>query len=390
MINDEKDTKRYKKFDTSKCWPRNTDEKKLPGECWKPVPYFEDTHEVSNYGRIRSLSRMIYSKNKTPYWRKGRVMLCNVHGVANHYCKDFSYEVSVNIESEGKQMGFSVRRLVYNCFVRAVKIPGGNNAAELVVPKDGNGMNTHYKNLILLTKKQKEQLKYDKGRTESALKYMSAEKRAQAVEMASAKRLKVISQYDTKGNRIETFRSITDASLKTGIATSTIGNAVKGRLHTAGGFVWRYGKGIKKIKLGNSLNQKSEDYISKVSTPITQYDFNGKRMDVYKSISEAARQTGVPKASIKSCLHGRMQTAKGFIWKTGYGKNKIRVQFNSNSIGIQAMPVVQYSLNKKEIMQYPSILDASKKTGISYYKIKIAASSLNKNAGGFFWKKMQL
>src|SRR5258708_3316700 len=138
-----KDISRYKKFNTAKCWGKNTSEKPLPGERWKPIPFFEDTHEVSNYGRLRSLSPMIFPKNNTPYWRKGRIMSAGVQMIPNHFTRDFSYHVSINIESEGKEMGFSVKRLVYHCFVKPIDIPYKNDPADLIIAKDGNGMNTY-------------------------------------------------------------------------------------------------------------------------------------------------------------------------------------------------------------------------------------------------------
>ena len=380
-----KDINKYKKFDTSKCWAKNSNEKKLPGEHWKEIPYFEETHEVSSYGRVRSLSRMIYPKNKSPYWREGRIMSGNVQKVANHHIKDFTYQVSITIECEGKAMGFSVRRLVYHCFVEPVEIPGGKNAADLIVPKDGNGMNTYYKNLIKLSRSQREQLIYDTGRIESSLKKLSRAKRSKMAISAATKRHKIVSQYDKKGNKIKTFPSITDAALKTGIRLSTIANAAKGRLHTAGSYVWRYGNGRKKIQMGDSLTRKMDDYISKVSRAVTQYNSKGKRMAVFKSIGEASRQTAISKALIKSCLHGRLYTAKSFIWKPGHGRSKIAIRFISNFVGLQPISVVQYTLKGKKIAQYESISDAIKQTGLSSYKIKQAVSGEGKKSG-FIWK----
>lgn len=48
---------------------------------------------------------------------------------------------------------------------------------------------------------------------------------------------------------------------------------------------------------------------------ITQYAMDGTEISQYKSVSEAARQTGTHKASLLAHLHGKNKTAGGFLWK---------------------------------------------------------------------------
>lgn len=43
-------------------------------EIWKPVPGFEGKYEVSNHGRIRSVMRVVMSKNGRAKHLKGRVL----------------------------------------------------------------------------------------------------------------------------------------------------------------------------------------------------------------------------------------------------------------------------------------------------------------------------
>ena len=49
--------------------------------------------------------------------------------------------------------------------------------------------------------------------------------------------------------------------------------------------------------------------------PVLQFTKDGKFVNEYKSISEAARCTGINQGNIVSCLKGRLLTAGGFVWK---------------------------------------------------------------------------
>lgn len=51
---------------------------------------------------------------------------------------------------------------------------------------------------------------------------------------------KIIQQYDTRGNLINEFRNLNDASEKTNVKKSGIINNVSNRQSHAGGFIWKY------------------------------------------------------------------------------------------------------------------------------------------------------
>ena len=50
----------------------------------------------------------------------------------------------------------------------------------------------------------------------------------------------IVRQYTKEGSIISQYKSITEASIKTGVAKTTIVRVCKGRQHTAGGFKWKY------------------------------------------------------------------------------------------------------------------------------------------------------
>ena len=48
---------------------------------------------------------------------------------------------------------------------------------------------------------------------------------------------------------------------------------------------------------------------------IARFDLNGNFIDVFKSVSEASRQTGIGRGTISHCINQRTYTAGGYIWK---------------------------------------------------------------------------
>jgi len=49
-----------------------------------------------------------------------------------------------------------------------------------------------------------------------------------------------ISQYSKDNTQLESFRSIKEASIKSGVNRKSISHVLAGRSRTAGGFIWKY------------------------------------------------------------------------------------------------------------------------------------------------------
>lgn len=56
---------------------------------------------------------------------------------------------------------------------------------------------------------------------------------------------------------------------------------------------------------------------------MTQYDMDGNRIAVYRSINEAARIVGLPATQIGKVMLGKVRSAGGFFWKQGHGTEKM-------------------------------------------------------------------
>lgn len=118
---------------------------------------------------------------------------------------------------------------------------------------------------------------------------------------------KPVCQYDKEGIFIREFNSTIEAAEFMGNKTYSpeITNCCKGRLKTARGFLWTY-KGEKKPK----------PFKSDTLRKIEQYSIDGKYINTYNSIKEAATIVGNGKpGSIGNNLKGISHSAFGYIWK---------------------------------------------------------------------------
>lgn len=114
-------------------------------EEWKSVPEYENYFEVSNYGKIRSLSReviksngkiqKVYGQELKPFIRDSTRITPVLH-----------YRIALNVN--GIQKKFFVHRLVASAFIRTP------NENEIINHIDNNGLNNYYKNLEWCTHKE--------------------------------------------------------------------------------------------------------------------------------------------------------------------------------------------------------------------------------------------
>lgn len=128
---------------------------------------------------------------------------------------------------------------------------------------------------------------------------------------------KPISQYDSKGNFIQTFPSVRSAAKSIGAQAGNILMAVRKKT-SAYGFQWRYASENK-----TSIEQYKRKFTSpKQYKSVLQYSVLGEFLKEWPSAQEAAFGIGRPKAAsgIKAlCRNGK--TGYGFKWK--YKENKI-------------------------------------------------------------------
>ena len=175
-------------------------------EKWKHIEGYEGLYEVSNYGKVRSLDRIVKGR-----WGKQNRQKKNLVPV-----KDKDGYLIITLCKDGKQKTAKIHRLVAQTFIPNInKLPCINH-------KDENKQNNQINNLEWCTFKYN--TNYGTG-----------------IKKRIEKTSKPVLQYDLNGNFIAKYKSVSEAHRKTNI--SHIYDCCNKRLKTCGGYIWRYENG---------------------------------------------------------------------------------------------------------------------------------------------------
>lgn len=178
-------------------------------EIWEPVRDYEGLYEVSNLGRVKSLSKFhCTSKNHSSlgYWSKEKI-LKSIVGV-----QDYLY---VNLYKNKKNNFKRIHILVAQAFIK------NPNKFPMVNHKDENVMNNVVSNLEWCDNKYN-------------LNYGTAQERK------AQKHNKPILQFDLNGNFIKEYESITQASKELNIKLDYISACCLGRRRKTKGYVFKF------------------------------------------------------------------------------------------------------------------------------------------------------
>ena len=179
-------------------------------EIWKPIKNYEGLYEVSNLGRIKSLSRIIRANTCGKRIIPERILSNSING--SGYC-------IVVLCKNGKHKSLSVHRIVAETFIENPK------KFNEVNHKDENKQNNNVENLEWCN--QKYNANYGTG-----------------VERCRKKKFKRIVMIDLNTSSIlKTFESALQAESITGISRKNISNVCLKIRKSAGGYYWRFANG---------------------------------------------------------------------------------------------------------------------------------------------------
>jgi hypothetical protein len=229
---------------------RNRSLKDMKGEEWRPVRGYEDHYMVSNYGRIKSLEKhiefLIPGKHTVSYIKPEKILSQGVSKEWNSLSKENIFRLTVTFCIDQKMKTMSVSRVVWGVFGDVLDF----KKDQLYISfKDGDSRNTHFKNLYTAPQSITAKAAYKRNRLIDMTPYVTPA----SIAKRGAARWKIITQYDLNGNRLKCYSSIKAAEMETGIKHSNISMAAKGKKKQMGGFIWRYGKGRKKINPNTDL-----------------------------------------------------------------------------------------------------------------------------------------
>lgn len=181
-------------------------------EEWRPVVGYEGLYEVSDWGNVRSLDRMVRSKGGSERLALGKLL--------KQYLDKDGYK-RVGLHSNDKQVIAGVHRLVAEAFI--------DNPDDLPVidHRDGHRDNNMVDNLRWFTVSLN-------NSTEQA-----RQRKRQAAYNRTDNKVK-IRQYSLDGEPLKDFDSSMEIERELGFDRSSVIRVCKGKQHTSYGYKWGY------------------------------------------------------------------------------------------------------------------------------------------------------
>ena len=116
---------------------------------------------------------------------------------------------------------------------------------------------------------------------------------------------------------------------------------------------------------------------------------SGEVIQSFKSMSEASRQTGIPKNSISYAVKGIVRHAGSFLWRIKGDKSTPNLFESAEAIlGVHKAALEQLDpITGEFIRSFESISEASQQTGIGRNSIRQALNGDYRHAGKFLWRR---
>ncbi|GEP94525.1 NUMOD1 domain-containing DNA-binding protein [Chitinophaga cymbidii] len=127
------------------------------------------------------------------------------------------------------------------------------------------------------------------------------------------------------------------------------------------------------------------------SKEVSQYDVSGKLIQIFTSIHEAGRCTGISSNAISDVANGRGNTAGGYYWRHGRSGsidlNTFHYKRKQNYRRVKGTKVTQYDLAGNPIARYNSLQEAAEVSGCIWTSISATIRGVYKTGGGYIWRK---
>lgn len=191
-------------------------------EIWRDIKDYEGLYQVSNLGRVRSLDHYVKYKGNSIRLVQGTIMKLKL----NRY----GY-LEVSLCKNGKHKSYIIHRLVAMTFpdlVNWIEEAKGKPFNKIDVNhKDENKLNNCVTNLEWCTKGYN-------------IRYGTGIKRRSVTQKKTMPTIKPVLQYTLDMVLIKEYPSIREAERQTGIYNQNIIRCCKGKVKSAGGYIWRY------------------------------------------------------------------------------------------------------------------------------------------------------
>ncbi len=293
----------------------------LDGETWKNIPDYEDSHQASDLGRIRSVDRVTVRSNGSKFAVKGRILSQSLLNGYRH----------VTITVDGKYGHHYVHELVALTFI------GPRPKGQQVRHGEKGSQCNEALNLSYGTRKENAEDRKRDGTDKNGFK--RPVKRGDGV----------------------VFESVTEAAMKHGVTIQSIHKACTGLTKVSGGYEWSF-----TTSTNSTGRQVRRD--------------DGK---VFESAIEAAIEAGVTGCAIdKACLGFCKAGGHNWSYVIESAANKDRIRINTEK---RATNKCYRSVKCSDGRVFKSLADAAREMEVSNTAICRACKGLIKTVGGFSW-----
>jgi hypothetical protein len=204
-----------------------------------------------------------------------------------------------------------------------------------------------------------------------------------------------VCQYGADGKFIREYPSILEAAGKNMTYKGYILGCANNKLPQYGGYRWRFKKEVAKdgkIMDIEPVKTISPDYFRGVC----QFERDGKFVQEYTSILDAANKNLTSKHFILRCANKKMESTAGYRWRflDEVVKDGKIIDLEPLRCRKRASPgyfrgVCQFEKDGKFIRQYPSILEAANNTQARKYLILRCANKKMKSSAGYRWRFLE-
>lgn len=194
-------------------------------EIWKDIKGYEGLYQVSNYGRVRSLDRIVqFGKQKRI--AKGKI-------IRLHHIKKPNYtQICVSLYKNRQGKNFIVARLVAEAFIPN---PEGKPCIDHI---NTDPTDNRVGNLRWVTHKE------NSNNPKTIHKMKKAFKGKTGLKGDKNNRSKKVLQFDLQGIFIREWNCTHQIEEEIGLTHTQVSRCCRGKYKTSGGFVWKFKKDV--------------------------------------------------------------------------------------------------------------------------------------------------
>lgn len=347
-------------------------------ELWKDVVGYEGLYQISSNGRVKRLSRWITDHLGRKRLLEEKILINKISIQTRYPC--------VNLSKEGKVKTWNIHTLIADAF-----IPNPNNLP-CVNHIDEDRTNSVLSNLERCTYLYNNCYGTARDRRRDSIKKYFEKNHIPMKFLKKDVFLSVI-QYTLEGEIVGFYKGgYPEIKEKLGYDLS-VSRCLAHKVKTAYGYVWRYvGDDFSYTPRKTNITDKVRNSIKSHQKYVYKVDDEGKIIERYKSVSEAARVNGIDRHALS-----RIKKIDGIVYFKGM---KFVVEEKENEYipkghkgprpdlkGRGAKAVSQYTKDGQFIRDFNSTMEAAEFLGSKNYSPEITncCKGRLKTARGFIW-----